>query len=133
MSGEAFIDTNVLVYLLGSDDRKAAVANAVLAAGGVISVQVLNEFANVARRKAGLDWAELNEMLVIFKQAFEVRPVDLATHESGVRIAERSRLSLYDAMIVAAALQADCKTVYSEDMQDGMAVGGVTVRNPFQT
>jgi predicted nucleic acid-binding protein len=65
--------------------------------------------------------------------ALTVHPLTLETHESGLRLAERHGLSVYDAMIVASAIQAGCDVLWSEDMQDGMAIDEtVRIANPFR-
>ena len=126
-----FFDTNVLVYLLSNDARKAERSASLLAAGGVASVQVLNEFVSVAIRKHALDWGELEEMLEAFKVALRVEPLTIETQSRAVQLARRYRLAIYDAMILAAAELAGCDTVHSEDMQDGQVIEGLTIRNPF--
>ena len=128
----AFIDTNVLLYLLSSDTAKADRAERLLAQGGVISVQVLNEFANVARRKGALAWPEVIDILSLVRRRCSVVPVTQAVHDCGMALVQRHSLSLYDAMIVAAALEAGAGTLYSEDMQHGLRIERVlTVVNPF--
>lgn len=132
-SAGSFIDTNVLLYLAGDDPAKAARAEAVVAAGGAISVQVLNELANVARRKMRLGWAETADFLGALRGLLTVHPLTLATHETGLALAARYGFSVYDAMIVAAALEAGCGTLYSEDMQHGMVLAeGVRIVDPFR-
>ncbi|HUM91817.1 MAG TPA: PIN domain-containing protein [Candidatus Competibacter sp.] len=129
---DSFFDTNVLLYLLSGDAAKADHAEAVLARGGTISVQVLNEFASVAARKLGLSYPEIREVLELVRAVCTVEPITLETHDLGLQIAERYGFSLYDALIVAAALQARCRTLYSEDLQDGQTIDGrLVVRNPF--
>lgn len=129
---EAFFDTNVVLYLVSGDSAKAEVAETVLARGGHVSVQVLNEFASVARRKAGMSWSEIGEVLDHVRQVCTVHALLCETHERGLDIAERYELSFYDALIVAAATLAGCRTLYSEDLQSGQRFdGGVIVRNPF--
>ncbi len=129
---DSFFDTNVLLYLLSGDAVKADRAEAVLARGGTISVQVLNEFAAVAARKLGLSYSEIREVLEPVRAVCAVVPVTLETHDLGLQIAERYGFSLYDALIVAAALLAGCATLYSEDLQDGQTIDGrLVVRNPF--
>jgi len=129
----SFLDTNVLAYLASADSAKARRAEQVLAEGGTISVQVLNELANVARRKMGLSWAETRGLLAPLRALLAVKPLTVETHELGLEVAERYGLSLYDAMIVAAALQAGCETLWSEDMQHGLVVEGrLRVTNPFR-
>jgi predicted nucleic acid-binding protein len=127
-----FFDTNVLVYLASADAAKADRAEAALAAGGAISVQVLNELANVARKKMRMDWAETHAFLDMLRGLLTVHPLDLETHDAGLRIAARYGFSVYDAMIAAAAIQAGCDTLLSEDMQDGMVIeDGLRVVDPF--
>ena len=127
-----FVDTNVLLYLLSADSAKAERAEQMLAGRVVLSVQVLNEFANVARRKQRLSWVALGEALAGIRHFASVRPLTLATHENGLRLAERFQLSLYDATIAAAALEAGCDTLLSEDFQPGQVFDGrLQVVNPF--
>jgi predicted nucleic acid-binding protein len=132
-AAKAFIDSNVLLYLLSADSAKAERAEAVVGANAVVSVQVLNEVANVLRRKAGMPWSEVREAIGLIRSLCETAPLTAETHDEGCRIAERYGLSVYDAMIVASALIAGCKTVYSEDMQDGLVVDRrLRIRNPFR-
>ncbi|MER9595774.1 MULTISPECIES: PIN domain-containing protein [unclassified Mesorhizobium] len=129
----SFFDTNVLVYIASSDIAKADRAEAVIAAGGAISVQVLNELANVARRKMQMSWAETNALLTMLRGLLTTYPLTIETHETGLRLAERYGLSTYDAMIVSAAIHAGCDTLWSEDMQHGMALDeGLRIINPFR-
>ncbi len=130
----SFVDTNVLVYLASSNAEKADRAEAVIAQGGVISVQVLNELTNVARRKMGLAWPEIRDFLSALRGLLTVQPMTVETHETGLALAERYKLSVYDAMIVASALHAECDTLWSEDMQAGMEFDeGLRIVNPFRT
>ena len=133
MSGtEAFFDTNVLLYLLSGDASKADRAENLVAAGGVISVQVLNEFASVASRKLGMSWAEIREVLETVRAVCRVEPISLETHDRGLALSERYGCSIYDSMILASALLAGCDALFTEDLQDGQSVDGkLTVRNPF--
>jgi predicted nucleic acid-binding protein len=132
-AGEQFFDTNVLLYLLSGEDAKADRAEALIADGGVISVQVLNEFAAVASRKLRMAWPEVREILAQVRAVCRVVPLDEETHESGLNLAERWRLPFYYAMIVAAALRAGCRVLYSEDFQDRHVFERqLTVRNPFR-
>ncbi len=132
MSGR-FIDTNVLLYLASSDPMKADRAESVVAEGGTVSVQVLNEVANVARRKMGMSWEETHVFLATVRSLLDIVPVTLETHAAGLLLAERYGLSTYDAMIAAAALLADCETLLSEDMHDGLMIDGrLCITNPFR-
>lgn len=132
MADAPFLDTNVLIYLLSEDPAKAARARDLLAAGGVISVQVLNEFVAVARRKLNLDWADVETLIDGFTTHLHVEPQTVETHLRAVRIARRYQLGIYDATILAAAEQADCRVLLSEDMQHGLQVGEVVISNPFR-
>jgi predicted nucleic acid-binding protein len=133
MPGE-FFDSNVLLYLASDDEAKADRAELLLAAGGVISVQVLNEITNAARRKMRLSWPETRELLGLVRSFLEIRPVTIETHEAGLDYAERYGFSTYDGMIVAAAVASDCDTLWSEDMHDGLVVDGrLRIANPFKT
>jgi predicted nucleic acid-binding protein len=130
----SFFDSNVLLYFASSDPAKAARAEQVMRPGGVISVQVLNEIASVARRKMKLSWAETHDVLGLVRAQFQVEPLTIETHELGVELAERHRLSIYDSTIVASAILAECDTLLSEDMHDGLVVDGrLTIRNPFRS
>jgi predicted nucleic acid-binding protein len=132
-AAERFFDTNVNLYLLSGDDARADRAEKELSAGGVVSVQVLNEFASVASRKLKLSVAEIREVLATIRAVCAIVPITEETHDVGLQVAERYGLSVYDAMIVAAALLAGCTTVMSEDMQDGQILEGrVQVRNLFR-
>jgi predicted nucleic acid-binding protein len=127
-----FFDSNVLLYLLSDDAPKADRAEALLRRGGAISVQVLNEVANVMRRKLKMDWPEIRDFLALLRSLLSVTPLTLETHALGLDIAERYQLSTYDAMIRAAATLADCERLWSQDMQNGMRIGGgPRVENPF--
>jgi predicted nucleic acid-binding protein len=127
-----FFDTNVLLYLASGDAVKAGQAEAVLAVGGMISVQVLNDIANVARRKMRFSWAETHSFLTTMRALLQVVPLTVKVHDTGLALAERFGFSLYDSMILSAALDADCETLWSEDLQDGMVVEGrMRIVNPF--
>ena len=127
-----FLDTNVLVTLASSDARKAGIAERLLAEGGTVSVQVLNELANVARRRMRLGWDETADLLAAVRAFVSVAPVTVETHDLGLALAERHQLSVHDATIVAAGLLAGCDTLLSEDLQHGFVVAGqMTVVNPF--
>jgi predicted nucleic acid-binding protein len=130
----SFIDTNVLLYTASNDTLKADRAEQILAEGGVISVQVLNEIANVASRKMRMSWPETRAFLSAVRSLLTVRPLTNDVHETGLDLAQRYGLSLYDAMIAASALHADCEILWSEDMQHGMAIEDrLRIVNPFRS
>jgi predicted nucleic acid-binding protein len=127
----AFFDTSILVYAQQTGD-KANRARALFAGGGKLSVQVLNEFASVSRRKQRKDWREIAE--AISDALTLVDPplaITLDLHAAGRALADDHRLSFYDALIVAAAIEAGCDTLFSEDMQHGRKFGSLIVVNPF--
>jgi len=127
-----FLDTNVILYLLSGDATKADRAQALLDAGGTISVQVLNEFASVARRKAGCTWPEIGEILATVRALCRVRPLTVEVHERARALAARYEVPFYDALIAASALDAGCTTLWSEDFQDGQPLEDrLRIRNPF--
>lgn len=129
---EAFFDTNVILYLFSAELAKANTTEELLARGGQISVQVLNELANVGRRKLGLTWPEITDITTTIQSLCSVAQVTVETHAKGLQVAERYGLSVYDGMIVAAALISGCPVLYTEDMQDGQLIEGqLTLRNPF--
>ena len=131
-AAEVFHDTNVVLYLLLADTAKADRAEELLASGGRVSVQVLNEFAAVANRKLGMGWKEIGEILTQVRAVCAVEPLAIETHDRGLALASRYGLNVYDAMIVSSALLAGCTLLYSEDMQHGQVFDRqLTVRNPF--
>ena len=131
-----FFDSNVLLYLMSSDPHKADSVSVLLAQGGLISVQVLNEVANVATRKFGLTWREARLFLEHVRSLCSVVPLTTDTHDTAVALAQQHRLAFYDAVIVSAAMQTGCRTLWSEDMQHGRRFGArtssaLTILNPF--
>jgi predicted nucleic acid-binding protein len=118
----SFFDTNVLLYVASGDPAKADRAEELIGAGGTISVQVLNEIANVARRKMGMSWTETLAFLSMIRGLLPAQPLTIHIHETGLALAERCGLSTWDAMIAASALHADCDTLWSEGIQDGMVL-----------
>jgi predicted nucleic acid-binding protein len=131
-ASDAFFDTNVLLYLLSEEVAKADRVEELLKAGGIISVQVLNEFAAVAVRKLAMRVAEIKEILAIIRAVCSVHPLDVETHELGLELAERYRYSIYDSMIIASALRAGCLTVFSEDFQHGQKIDRLMIVDPFR-
>jgi predicted nucleic acid-binding protein len=127
-----FFDTNVILYLL-DQGPKADRATALIAQGGLISVQVLNEALVNCLRKAGMDWSEAGQFLAHVRYFCEVCDLSAQTHDIGRALGARYKLSVYDAMIVAAALEAGCTTLYSEDMQHGLLIEDqLRIDNPFR-
>lgn len=133
MPASPFLDTNVLVYSVAEDEPRSEVAEALLAAGGLVSVQVLNEFVATARRKLAMSWDEVSEaMSAIRALCPPPLAVTVDTHDDALKLAQRYGFHFYDALVVASALAADCETLYTEDMQDGQVIDDrLTIRNPF--
>lgn len=132
MPASVFLDTNILIHAFDTGTAKAEKAEALLAAGGAISVQVLNEFTNVSRKKLNLSWDEVAERLdVVRALTAPILPLDVAMHEKARALAAAHSFSFYDALVVAAAIQAKCAELLSEDMQDGRVIEGVRIRNPL--
>jgi predicted nucleic acid-binding protein len=134
MSSAFFLDTNVLLYASLQPDPRSEAARVLLARRGMISLQVLNEFANVARRKLHRTWPEittaLNAIRVLCPPPL---PLTLSIHEAALEISARTGYQLYDALIIAAALEAGCTTLFSEDLHDGQVINGsLAIRNPFE-
>jgi predicted nucleic acid-binding protein len=133
MSVKAFFDSNVLIYAMVSGDSRRERAQQLVAQGGVISVQVLNEFVAVARRKMRIPWEGVIEALDAVRVLFP-SPVSITvdTHEAALKIARQYGFAIYDAQIAASALEANCSTLYSEDLQDGQTIAQqLTIRSPF--
>jgi len=128
----SFFDTNVLLYLASGDPLKADRAERLVAVGGTISVQVLNDIADVARRTMRMSWTETNSFLAMVRGLLPVVPVTIETHKTGIALAERYGFSIYDATIAASAVLSGCDTLWSEDLQHDMAIDGrVRIVNPF--
>ena len=128
----AFFDTNVLLYCWSGDARKADRAEALLALRGTVSVQVLSEFANVAASKFKMPWGEIRAILSGLRSILTVQPLTVEHHDQALALVEQVSLSLYDALIVAAAVDAGCNVLYSEDLQHGRLIDGrLHIRNPF--
>ena len=125
-----FLDTNILIYALTEPGPKSDRALAAIEAGGVIAAQVLNETANVLRRKRDLDWDAVDDILGLARRLLKVVPLTEAAHVRAMAVARRTGYSVWDASIVATALEAGCGTLLSEDMQDGRRIDGLTIRNP---
>ena len=127
-----FIDSNIVLYLLSGDAAKADRAQTILEAGGVVSVQVLNEVASVCLRKLKMPWQEVDALLLAVKTACDVMPLTIASHEKAVEVAKRFQLSFYDANIVATSLISGAKVLLSEDMHSGLLIDGLVIQNPFK-
>ena len=132
MTAEAFFDTNLVVYAFIDSGDRSEVAERLLANGGIVSIQVLNEFTSVARRKRALTWTDIRTALASLGDLCgEPRPLTAATHDAALNIAERHGRHIYDALIIASAAEAGCRTLYTEDIANGQVIAGVRLINPF--
>jgi predicted nucleic acid-binding protein len=126
-----FFDINVLLYIVESGP-KAVPVQELIDRGGTISVQVLNEFVRVCRRKFKFSFPEIADLLAPFKDGLTIVDLTLDCHERAFEIARDHKINIYDANIIAAAELSGCDVLYSEDMNDGQRIGRVTIRNPFK-
>ena len=127
----AFFDSSILIYAFSTDMRRKRALTAI-AGGGVISAQVLNEFTNVLRKKQKQDWAVIEAAVQSIRFRFpDTVPLTADTHAAALALARDHALAFYDALIVAAAIDAGCDTLYSEDLQHGRNIGGLAIVNPF--
>jgi predicted nucleic acid-binding protein len=137
MTARYFVDTNLLIYVFGSrraegHDPRRDRAQELLLGKPCISVQVLNEFVDVCWRKVKLTWDEINGYLEVIEElCHSAIPVSYEVHRSALKISMRHGLRIYDSLIVAAALESGCDTLYTEDMQHGQVIEGVRIENPF--
>jgi len=133
MKGDTgFFDTNVLIYAFAKDDPRGKIAEGLLARGGTVGVQNLNEFVNVAVRKLAMSWKQVVEALGVIRVLCPTPvPMTVQTHDTALRISSRYGFHVYDSLVIAAALEARCGTLYSEDLKNGQAIEGLTIRNPF--
>ena len=133
MPAKRFFDTNILVYAFAARDPRSARAEFLIAEGGVIGVQVLNEFTNVTRRKLRWSWDQIEASLEVIDELLgPAAPLTTTIHSRAVVLARDHKLPVYDALIVAAALEASCQILFSEDLQHGQKFGELTVQNPFR-
>jgi predicted nucleic acid-binding protein len=132
MTVRVFADTNLFIYAESQDQHKSACALTIIENSPVISTQVINETVSVLIRKHGFLISEAHEIAESLLDLCEVISVDAETVRKAIDLAKRYSLSHWDSLIVAAALMADCRTLYSEDMQHGLVFDNqLTVMNPF--
>ncbi len=135
MNDSFFIDTNILVYCYTEDEtaKKQIALEIVNHSDAFISTQVLTELANTLQRKFKLDWRIVENVITEVGSGFNVYVNKPGTIEQACRIAAKYHYSYYDSLIIAAELSANCKTLYSEDMQGGQVVeNSLTIVNPLK-
>ena len=140
MNGRFFLDTNIFVY---SFDRNSAaksrralqlIREAVTTRKGIVSYQVVQEFFNVALRRFEQPMAVVDAeqyLITVFRPLFAIQCSPALISEA-LRLSARHRLSWYDALIVAAAIEGSCSVLYSEDLQHGLRIGDLRIENPFR-
>lgn len=131
-----FLDTNVLVYAFGKHDpRKREVARSLAESGdALVSTQVLSELANVLTRRMGFSASETRSRISGIAASCEVIVVTPPVVLDALRVMERYQYSFYDSQILAAALAAGAKIMYSEDLHRDQTIDGtLTIRSPFRT
>ena len=127
-----FFDTNVLIYALAGSGPKTRIAEVLLIEGGVVSVQILNELAAVLRRKIVGDFIKVRELIEeVVRNCPDPLALSLPTHRIGMGLCERYGFSIYDGTMIASALEAGCRILYSEDLQHGRVIEGLRIENPF--
>jgi predicted nucleic acid-binding protein len=127
------LDTNILIYNHSEDDNKWNITNDLLALRPVISTQVLSEYLNVLKRVLSLPKKELLNLCMKTVSHGDIYPVGIATLKTAERIIRRYDFQLFDGIIVAAAVEAGCEVLYSEDMQHNMTVEKqLRIINPFK-
>ncbi len=139
MSAEAFIDTNVFIYRLERlDERKSAIAEEIIREGietgnACVSFQVVSETLNTVLRKAEipLDSNSAHEYLESVLAPLYRVPATIDVYHRALEIQGRYRYGFYDALIIAAALSEGCSRLYTEDLQNGQRIEGLTIVNPF--
>jgi predicted nucleic acid-binding protein len=138
MPARAFLDTNVLIYATIQDDPRGDRARTLLVVEQltgvelIFSIQMLNEFVSVTRKKLRKEWSETFQALALLDRICpNPLPLTLSIHRRALDVAQRYGYSFYDSLGIAAALEASCSTLYSEDMHDGQQIDGLTIRNPF--
>ena len=131
MTTRVFLDSNILIYAVADDPVRTDRAVELIDAGGVISAQVRTEVAHVLRRKQGLDWSQIDEILTLYSKLLDVVAVTPEAASAAVGIADATGYSIWDSQIIASAIETGCDVLITEDMQDGRRVGGLDIRNPF--
>lgn len=135
MNDNCFIDTNILVYCYTGDEpvKQQKALDIANNPDTFISTQVLTELSNTLKKKFKLDWKAVENVVSEVSSDFNVYVNKPATIERACKIADKYQYSFYDSLIIAAALSSNCKTLYSEDMQDGQIIeNSLSIVNPFK-
>src|SRR5580658_4796312 len=128
MGKQVFLDTNILIYAFAENDERLEIAEHLVNEGATVSIQILNEVVNTLRRKFGFDWRRIEGTIEsILITCPDPLPLTLDTHRSAMRLCERYGFALYDALIVASALEGGCAKLYTEDLHHGQIVDGLRI------
>ena len=139
MSAKYFLDTNIFIYQLERlDADKYTKAHRLVAEGlvtqsAIISFQVVQECINISLKKAEIKLSHQDiktYMENVLMPLCQVLP-SKTLYGKAIDLQARFNYGFYDSLIVAAALEADCTVLYSEDLQDGQVIEGLTIKNPF--
>jgi predicted nucleic acid-binding protein len=127
------LDTNVLIYNHGiAGDAKQLIADSLLDNVPVISTQVISEYLNVIKRISKISKSDLLRMCAEWLEDCQIQAVSLSTIKLAHHLFQRYDFQLFDSIIVASALEADCDILYSEDLHHGLIVEDkLTILNPF--
>ncbi|OQW86844.1 MAG: hypothetical protein BWK78_09645 [Thiotrichaceae bacterium IS1] len=132
MKDNYFLDTNVLIYTVTGEERKKEIAINLLCTNAVISTQVVNECINVMSRKWKYDYSQIRLVTAQFTQECQVMTLSLRTVSLAMNLAEKYRYTYFDSLILASALEANCESLYSEDLQHGQVIDQrLRIINPF--
>lgn len=136
MNGKTFLDTNILIYSIDDkDSMKQTIAKSIVQElsnkNGVISTQVLQEFYNVVTKKMSCPKDKAKELLQNLSEFFDVHKNSVRDILRAVDISIKTQFSFWDSLIISAAISSGCDWLYSEDLNDGQNVDGVTIKNPL--
>ncbi|MDP3148529.1 MAG: PIN domain-containing protein [Ignavibacteria bacterium] len=135
MKGKYFLDTNILIYLYSTEEKKQKRVLELLQNEDefVISTQVLSEFCNVLKKKFKFTTKQLNLLFQDFEKNFLIHPTDIEQIKTALTISDRYKYSFYDALVIAGAIHSGCTLLFSEDLQHGQTVlNKVKIINPFR-
>jgi len=135
MKGKFFLDTNILISLYSTEEKKQKRVLELLQNDdtSVISTQVLSEFCNILKKKFNFNTKQLNILLQDFEKNFLMHPTDIEQIKTALTISDRYKYSFYNALVIAGAIHSGCTLLFSEDLQHGQTIlNKVKITNPFR-
>ncbi len=135
MKDKCFVDSNILIYAhTNLDLKKQGTSQALLKSENlVISVQVLNELVSVFRKKFNKDWKSIGKIIAETTEYFTISPITEETVNRAIKLSIKYEYSYYDSLIIASALESNCKTLYSEDLHHTQIIDkSLTIINPLK-